>query len=245
MLKISSPLILTRTCTFCINILTPLLFIINQYCPALEHAHTIHEIFIFYSSGLLKEEGRVATFDNQSQVKHNRCFNTRSQSCAFNFATEYRVLRFCLYVSPHTLQRCYDTKVYQTYHISQDDDENDDYRRKQHGGSQNATLRGLFQLITLSEHYYRADFFILTPRVPTATSLIEIRLMLRDLVTTDTHSSMLRAGGLRCAQLPTATVTINNLLQIIVDDSKCIRFLDFLLDVHKAIILVMNKTYSS
>ena len=65
------------------------------------------------------------------QVKHNRCFNTRSQSRAFNIATEYRVLRFCLYASPHTSQRFYDTKVYQTYHISQDDDQNGDYRRKQ------------------------------------------------------------------------------------------------------------------
>ena len=130
-LKISWPLILTRTCTFSINILTLLLFIINQHCPALEHIHTIHEICIFYGSGLLKEEGWVATSDSQAQVEHNRCFNTRSQSCAFDIATEYRVLRFCLYASAHTSQRFYDTNVYQTYHISQDDDKNDDYRRKQ------------------------------------------------------------------------------------------------------------------
>ena len=30
--------------------------IINQYCPALEHAHIIHEIWIFFGSGLPKEE---------------------------------------------------------------------------------------------------------------------------------------------------------------------------------------------
>ena len=121
--KISSPLILTPH-----NILTPLLFIINEHGPALEHAHTIREIWIFYSSGLLKEEQPHLTAKPKSNTID---VSIRSQSYAFNIATKYRVLRFCLYASAHTLQRFYDTKVYQTYHISQDDDENDDYRRKQ------------------------------------------------------------------------------------------------------------------
>ena len=47
----------SKTKYFSINISTSLLFIIKQHCPALEHAHTIHEICIFYGSGLLKEEG--------------------------------------------------------------------------------------------------------------------------------------------------------------------------------------------
>ena len=58
-LKLYWPLILTRTCTFSIHISTPLLLIINQHCPALEHTHTIHEICIFYVSGLLKEKRQI------------------------------------------------------------------------------------------------------------------------------------------------------------------------------------------
>ena len=103
-------------------------------------------------------------------------------------------------------------------------------------------LKGIFQMVNLSEHYCTAYVFLLTPRALTATSSIQIRLVLRDVVTTDTHSSILRAGGLCCAQLPTEVATTQNLFQIIGDDSKCVRFL---LDVHKALIQVMIKTYSS
>ena len=115
------PLILTRTCTFSINISN------HSYLLLFELAHTTHEICIFYGSGLLKEErwDWVATSDSQAQDKwsHTR---RRSQRHAFNIAMECRVLRSCLYASAYTSQRLYDTKVYQTYHISQYDDENNE-----------------------------------------------------------------------------------------------------------------------
>jgi len=48
----------------------------------------------------------------------------RRNRTAFNIDTECCVMRFSLYSKAYTTQRFYDSNVYQTYHISQDDEGN-------------------------------------------------------------------------------------------------------------------------
>ena len=91
-------LMLTRTCTLSINISNPLLFINNHHCPALEHAHVIHEICVFYSHWLLKDEGSILVVKDMHST-------LQWMSCA---AIEPLRLRLSKYK----------TTVYQTLHQS-------------------------------------------------------------------------------------------------------------------------------